>query len=176
MSTIIGGSSPSVTFPDSTVQDTSAIVGGKVPYANLPAGCVLQVVSAVYSTTTSTTSSLVDTGLTATITPKFSTSKILVLVGQSIYMYNGGNDNGAILNLVRGSTTIFSSSSGQAMYIYCGSGSTEMQTSYPVNYLDSPATTSATTYKMQMQGVVGATIQAQSGSVSSSITLMEIAA
>jgi hypothetical protein len=34
MSTIIGGSSPSVTFPDSTVQDTSAIVGGKVPYAN----------------------------------------------------------------------------------------------------------------------------------------------
>ena len=62
MTTIIDGSA-GITFPNSTVQAS--------------AGQVLQVVNATYSTSTGTSSSsYVDTGLTASITPKFSTSKI----------------------------------------------------------------------------------------------------
>ena len=81
MSITLGGTSPAVTFPDATVQDTSAIVGGKVPYTNLPAGSVLQVVQgSINATATSASSTYANTGLTATITPKFSTSKILVLL------------------------------------------------------------------------------------------------
>lgn len=38
MSTIINGTSSAITFPDSSVQNTSALVSGYVPYANLPAG------------------------------------------------------------------------------------------------------------------------------------------
>jgi len=76
MSTIINGTSNAVTFPDSSVQNTSAIVSGYVPYANMPAGSVLQVVNATYATQASSSSStFADTGLTATITPKFGVAK-----------------------------------------------------------------------------------------------------
>jgi hypothetical protein len=144
------------------------------------AGSVLQVVNATYSTeVTSATTTYADTGLTATITPKFSTSKILVLVGQNgIYRDNSGATYlGA--RLVRGSTTILNFE-GIAAYISVpASGSTGVG-GISCTYLDSPATTSATTYKTQFAsgGNVG-TMRLQTpagGQISTStITLMEIA-
>ena len=69
MSIILSGDN-GVTYPNSTVQAS--------------AGVVLQVVNATYSTaTTSSSSAYADTGLTATITPKFSTSKVLVIINQN---------------------------------------------------------------------------------------------
>jgi len=47
MTTVINGSTDAITFPDATIQNTSAIVSGKVPYTNLPTGSVLQVVQAI---------------------------------------------------------------------------------------------------------------------------------
>jgi hypothetical protein len=141
---------------------------------NLPAGSVLQVVSASYNTEVSTTStSAVDTGLSASITPKFSTSKILVIVSQG-YLVPINNGNCIIATgIVRNSTSILLSTRSLANY------SSNYSAGYvALNYLDSPATTSATTYKTQFynNGNGGQTMLAQwAGSQPSVITLMEIA-
>lgn len=172
MSAIINGSSPSVTFSDGTTQATSAIVSGYVPYANLPAGSVLQVVNATYSTqVTNSTTTNADSGLTATITPKFSTSKILCIVSMA-GLYNGGTASlGTQLQLIRGSTNIIQF----ARYTNYASG--VLFTQAGTNYLDSPATTSATTYKVQFcksDGTAG-TVSVQQNGDTSTITLIEVA-
>ena len=69
-------------------------------------GKVLQVVSAVYSTSTGiTTTSYADTGLSATFTPTLNTSKILVLISQAITL-SGGQVSGGAVKVLRGATDI----------------------------------------------------------------------
>ena len=85
---------------------TTASSGQIIPKAALPTGSVLQVVNATYSTLTSSSSgSYSDTGLTASITPTSSTSKILVIVSQSC-LNCGSATNGINIKLVRGSTDL----------------------------------------------------------------------
>ena len=140
-----------------------------------PAGAVLQVVQEAYSTvTTSSTTTFADTGLTATITPKFSTSKILVLVSHPTNIKSSGNtENGLKFQLLRGATSlaVFAKNIG-----YNGVAQTAY-ISVSWNYLDSPATTSATTYKTQFGNtdVSAAQIRVQADTTLSTITLMEIA-
>jgi hypothetical protein len=136
--------------------------------SSLPTGSVLQVVSATYSTQTSTTSaSFTDTGLSVAITPKFSSSKILVCVTQQVRVT--GTPSSGRINIVRGSTEVFT---GSIVQLYT-SGS-DMRFMFAATYLDSPATTSSTTYKTQ-QYVNEGTIQTQESSSTSTITLLEIA-
>jgi len=136
-----------------------------------PAGAVLQVVYATYSTPVSATSTTwVDTGLSASITPSSSSSKILIIVSQ-----NGCQKTGDVelyLQLLRGASSI--------LYFATGFGSTNSTAknnfgTAGCTYLDSPATTSSTTYKTQL-GSFGATSTVQGNSAISTITLMEIAA
>jgi hypothetical protein len=113
---------------------------------------VLQVVSTTKTDTfTSTSTSFTDiTGLSVSITPTSTTSKVLVTASVS-----GSQDVGAALiglRLVRDSTAIaVGTASGSrtpatsSMY----SGDTSGQSSSTMQFLDSPATTSATTYKVQ---------------------------
>ena len=142
-------------------------------------GKVLQVVSATTTTSTNITStSYTDTTITATITPTLATSKILVLISaQNLAYWTSTN---TVLQckaqLLRGATQILedlifsqlegaSSSSG-----YKGNSSS-------ITYLDSPATTSATTYKLQAARILGNGIYFQgSNSNASTITLLEIGA
>jgi hypothetical protein len=144
---------------------------------NKTAGTVLQVVNATYSTQTSnSTQTLADTGLTATITPSSATSKILVLVSQNGNEKSDGNlSNALAISLLRGATIILTDF---ANYVgYTGTTLRLIGGSSSTSYLDSPATTSATTYKTQFKNLstsASATVQAQ-GSIST-ITLMEIAA
>ena len=85
-----------------------------------------------------------DTGLTCTITPKFNTSKILVQTTQP-FLYNSNTAQGFRTFLLRGSTII-------TMHETYGSGGNEWKfASHNMLYLDSPATTSAVTYKTQGQ-------------------------
>jgi hypothetical protein len=141
-----------------------------------PAGAVLQVVSGSTSTyTTSATSTFADTSLTATITPTRNTSKILVLMSHA-GCGKATNNTALQIKILRGATQIvyledIGASTGTTAENYIGSIS--------VNYLDSPATTSATTYKSQMASRANnATVYVQgygSALVTSTITLMEIA-
>lgn len=174
MSLILDGSN-GLTFPNSTVQAS--------------AGNVLQVVTATYSTQVSiNTNTYTDTGLTATITPKFSTSKILVLVTQPYRLASATSTNSVNggTQLLRNSTVIYApvaDSSGP--YIF-GLGTTttnnpNVRGGYTLSYVDSPATTSATTYKTQGRRYDSATTLVvqetdSNGTNTSTITLMEIAA
>jgi hypothetical protein len=151
-------------------------VSGGVPIWAAPAGGgkVLQVVNASTSTNaTSGSSTFADTNLTATITPSSATSKILVLVDQTGLMHGSSNTYGA-LRLLRGATELvifeqqYSNTGAAAITVVSGSG---------CNYLDSPATTSATTYKTQFRDVTGNSyVGVQHGSSTSTITLLEIGA
>jgi hypothetical protein len=116
-------------------------------------GKVLQVAQGVLSTKPSTSStSFTDTGLTVSITPTSATSKILVMV--TIGSTGASNGYATLgLNLVRGSTTIAVGTvpaSGTATTMGASNYASRVTLpSQSITYLDSPATTSATTYKVQ---------------------------
>ena len=145
---------------------------GTIAASALPAGSVLQVVSATYSTEVSnSTTTYADTGLTATITPRSASSKILVIANNTVYKSAGDAQNGAGLNIVRGATQIIQFA---VLAVYTNSLLAQAGTA-GVCYLDSPATTSATTYKMQFKNIVAAAyVHAQESGATSTITLMEI--
>ena len=132
-------------------------------------GKVLQVVQGYTSTTAGTTgTTYVDSNLTATITPTLATSKVLVVVHQSACYTNVIGD--AIhLNLMKDTTQLVE------WCKYYGQTSTQINTTNSLSYLDSPSTTSATTYKTQLKkSIGGGTGGAQANSTYSTITLMEI--
>jgi hypothetical protein len=144
---------------------------------------VLQVVSATTTTTTSIASTtLTDTGITATITPTLATSKILVLISASSYIYRGNTKAGSGAILLRGASTIANYNTNSIYYQYSDvrTGATtqvHLVNSQAVNYLDSPSTTSATTYKLQARAESTADsgkIEFQPDNCPSTITLMEI--
>ena len=166
-----------MTSSNISLAGTNVITKGKLVTSAQPIGAVLQVANATYSTTTSTsTTTYADSGLTVSITPSSATSKVLVLVS-----INGVNKSGVdcCLNarLNRDATSI-SNITGLAAY----TGTTATGTgSAAFNYLDSPASTSSTTYKVQIASSnAGRSVSindyaAVLGSVSA-ITVMEIAA
>ena len=112
----------------------------------MPAGAILQVVqtSNDAQTETTTTATWIDVVPTATITPKFSNSKIMVFhsAGGMVNCANGSQS----IRLLRGSTEICT---------HARQGYTSLATYMPINwdmkFLDSPNTTSATTYKFQIK-------------------------
>ena len=176
---LLGSTSGSITLQEPAVAGTTvltlpAVTGTVLTTTSPKAGNVIQVVNATYSTITSnSTSTYADTGLTASITPSSSSSKILVLVSQ-----NGcrkqSNDTYLQLRLNRGATAIvtFSGAAG-----YTGTVTTNDVGSVSTVYLDSPATTSSVTYKTQLaSGTNSVQVNVQTASDTSTITLMEIAA
>jgi hypothetical protein len=143
-----------------------------------PAGSILQVVNSTYAVqTTSSSSAFADTGLTATITPTSASSKILVFANQA-GCGKETNNTYLFLRLLRGSTNIadmerLGGFNNTTTVNYFGSCS--------ICYLDSPATTSATTYKTQFASASNNAIiyiQVSSSAIASvsTMTLMEIAA
>jgi FtsP/CotA-like multicopper oxidase with cupredoxin domain len=172
------GSNGNVLTVDTTVD-------GKIKWA-APAGGggkVLQVVFAEYSTANTTTNTYADTGLSATITPSAATSKILVIASQHASASRSADDVGVQYRLVRGSTTILqqgAADEGGSFYQYIamsGESSVIFTTVTPITYLDSPSTTSATTYKITGKSNFSSTTAAfQKSNAVSTITLLEIGA
>jgi hypothetical protein len=139
-------------------------------------GKVLQVVQATYSTETSTTStSYVDTGLSASITPSSSSSKILVMYNIDMRRNNTSDtDVQSYFQLLRGATSIAGT---LTIGNYHGSTNGQWKSNLNWSYLDSPATTSSTTYKVQMRSNASAiTTVAQTDNNTSTMILMEIGA
>lgn len=136
---------------------------------------VLQVVTANYATqVTNNTSTYADTGLTASITPSATSSKVLVYVSQN-NMYKSGNAaSGCNIKLLRGATNLgqFANNWG-----YDATTTGRVHGSACFFYLDSPATTSSTTYKTQFANNANAAgINIQHDNINSSIILLEISA
>jgi hypothetical protein len=136
-------------------------------------GKVLQVVSATYATeVTNSTDTMADTGLTATITPSSASSKILVLTNMNAQKNNANADNGPIVRLMRGATEIVQTS------IQLWTNSTAFNRGMlPVQWLDSPGTTSAVTYKTQFRNYPNAgQVSIHMSNAPGTIILMEIGA
>lgn len=130
-------------------------VSGGVPVWAAPAGGgkVLQVVMGTTSTSTTIASTtFTDTSLTASITPSSTSSKVLVFYAQQYKSFRGQSTQGVGLQLVRGSTAIqIIGGAKYAAFTWDGvsTGGAEFRTVTTSTYLDSPATTSSTTYKVQ---------------------------
>lgn len=136
-------------------------------------GKLLQVVNADTNVNvTSSSTTYVDTGLTASITPSSTSSKILVTVHQAYNIPTSGNGMG--IKLMRGSTDLRTHGS----YVgYTSAGGEVITGHFSISYLDSPNTTSATTYKTQFARLTGASSASVNNfSIYSYITLMEIGA
>ena len=160
---------------------TTGSSGQSIPKAALPTGSVLQVVNSSTQTQVSSTSgsTWVDTGITATITPTSATSTILVLVSANGLRKQAIANSGTAvsLQLLRGASTIANIGNDNA------STDTTANSGYNTTaastcFLDSPATTSATTYKVQFNNArnVNDPISTQYNGARSTITLLEIAA
>lgn len=143
----------------------------KFSSSSMPTGSVIQVVNASYAVTTSdNTGSYVASGLTASITPSSTSSKILVIVNQL-----GCGKAGAtyLLARLKRSSTVLATISG-------GSGWTNSTASnnfggLGITWLDSPATTSSTTYSTDFATAVATNqVYVQGNGENSTITLMEI--
>jgi hypothetical protein len=160
------------------VADSTTATGLKWATPAGGGGKVLQVVSNTYSTQfTTTSSSYVDTGLSATITPTASTSKILVLMTNNFGVTRTGDDSYFAFQVLRGSTTIYQGNANEGTAESGSSPVRQYWTTDTATYLDSPATTSATTYKVTVRSVGGGTVYAQYNNNSGpSITLLEIGA
>ena len=190
---LLGSTSGSCTLQEQAIAGTTVLTlpttsgtvltsASSVARSQLPAGSVLQVVSTTKTDAFSTTSnSFVDvTGLSVSITPTSSTSKILVFCTIPV---SHAAFSVVKVNLVRGSTNICQPASVQTL----SSSKTgyyqnnDLGAAADLHFLDSPATTSAVTYKIQACTNTATTIfvgQRASGDMAmpSTITVMEIAA
>jgi hypothetical protein len=154
------------TIVNADINASAAIAGTKLTGV----GKVLQVVNATYNTTVdNSTTSYVDTGLSASITPSSASNKVLIIISQSIGKSNANTF--LDLNLLRNATSLFNpwgndvlyTATVQHLYVYAS-----------INYLDSPSSTSALTYKTQFRSYDTNQVNAQAAGSYSSITLMEI--
>ena len=175
-----GDSGDTFTVPSGA---TLAVTGATV--TGLSAGKVLQVVTLQYNTieTHSAGASWQNTGLSAAITPSATSSKVLCLFTAFI----GVNEYG-FANVVRGTTNLNQGTPAGSNRITCTivtvTGSTGRPWTGAFSLLDSPSTTSATTYRLALYGYNGNTTYLNrtysdgdgnyTGRGSSSITLMEI--
>jgi hypothetical protein len=172
------GTPSALVLTNATSLPAAELTGSRtIPKGTMPAGTVLQVVGATYSTTVTTSSTTaVSSGLTATITPTSSSSKIYVMVVNPMRR----NDTASVtfgiqVNLFRNASGLFTPMTNMG-YSYAVSN---MSVSVLVgfNYLDSPATTSATTYAMYFNCATGGmSCSSCVDSNPATITLMEIAA
>jgi len=196
---IAGNTSGSVTLSAPDVAGTTTLTlpstsGNVITSANLssnlPAGSVLQVVSTTKTNTFSTTSAsgtFADiTGLSVSITPSSASNKILILAEVRAAT---PSSNGSFIRAMRDSTAIYIGDSGGGSRVrvsaqgYNADGNSN--TNLTIMYLDSPSTTSSTTYKIQacVGGTSGTVYVNRSdnnsdnvftGMSASSITVMEI--
>jgi len=138
-------------------------------------GKIIQVIEGSTTTNVSiSTTTMTDTGLTATITPTSATSKILVLLTQAAVNKQAvGTQSATKIRLMRDATQIalvsdFVGYTNTASVLTVGNVSSSI--------LDAPATTSALTYKTQFAGNDTTQVAVQVGSSRSSIILVEVAA
>jgi len=193
---LLGSTSGSVTLQEPAVAGTTVLSlpnttgtlittgssGQSIPKAALPTGSVLQVVTNIASVNFSTSStSYVDTGMSATITPTSSSSKILAMVSFNGFRINAGY----LLTKLYRNTTDITTSYGTGFFGAGNSVSDYDGATVSFTLLDSPATTSSTTYRIYGRYDGGGTsvLYGPSGNYNStgqlpnySITLLEIAA
>ena len=180
------------TLTNTQINASAAIAASKLgtmATANMPAGSVLQVqtTNAKASLAASTSTSFVDIGISCSITPSATSSKILIHRTQGFYIYGGGADvgfntlllrsigGGSYSGLLSGRTA--ANSSGAYIGISAtGASNAEIADIQGLTFLDTPSTTSAITYKIQASsiGAGGSFNMNLSNDTYTNLTLLEI--
>lgn len=166
-----------VTTGSSGVVTTAMLASGAVTRAILPAGAILQVVQATTTSTISSSSStMVASGLIATITPTASSSKIfIILTGGN--QWNDTNASGTLISFYRSiAAGAYSSVIDNNGILGNTSGTNTFKTSWSASYLDSPSTTSSVSYQPYYRTNSSGTSRFNESSVSVQLTLFEVAA
>jgi len=150
--------------------ESGDLASGAIGSGDLPAGSVIQVVQGSTNTGVSTTSSsYVDTGLEASITPLFADSKLLIILTQKLQT-NVGGSNFRLARLLENGNTIHEDIRME------GGVSDPSRYTWSLGIISTPSTTSQVTYKTQFRTFNGSgSIEAQHLSAPSYLTLMEIA-
>ena len=137
-----------------------------------------QIITASTSSAVSTSAgSLVDSGLTANITPQFTSSKILILIDSPYHgIRSSGSTSTFNIRVLRDSTSVFAGGASESDY-QCGIGgsisSNRMCGMISKMIVDSPSSTSQLTYKLQVQSGYNLTLNMQDNTTAH-IALMEI--
>jgi hypothetical protein len=146
---------------------------GTMTFGDAGGGKVLQVVTADHSTEETTSStSFVNSSLTANITPSATTSKVLVLISGS--QRTSGNSSEVFSTVFRDSTDLGSSATTGISISYTNGGN--ITTPICISVLDSPSSTSALTYRMKFRASGSHAQYVQAHGAKSTIILMEIGA
>ena len=146
-------------------------ITGTLPVGNLPAGSVLQAVSAIDTTernTTSTSFITLDSALTVNITPSATSSKIFVIVSTSTY--NATANKSCYLTIYRNSTNL-GNAQGFIRNLSAGGAAGNSST---CSILDSPSSTSQITYRVYVKQDSGGTLYLNANGIGT-ITAFEIA-
>jgi hypothetical protein len=157
-----------------TVLMADSVEADGVKWGTVSSGAVVQIVNATTSTSVNTTSSTyVDSNLTVTITPTSASNRILLMSSSPFRTTYAGNSALGFVRLYRGATALTGDINN--FMFNQGSGSeTEGSVQFSMIHIDSPATTSATTYKIQVRSSGGRSIITQDGSNIGSMIAMEI--
>ena len=119
----------------------------------MPTGSVLQVVqeSGASRTTVSSSATWTSTTLTQAVTPTSTSSKILIGLSQHIRVFGSHTNVRGGLRLLRGSNTVWNTSSNGET-VQARNNPSEIDQVVNIQFLDSPSTTSAVTYTLQIRG------------------------
>jgi hypothetical protein len=151
----------------------SQVQAGAVESGDLPAGSVIQVVTASRTSETTTTStSYVNTGLQASITPTSTSNKILILVHDVLRAFNTGDSFRGEYGLFKGATNLLEFGFGVRSVSNTGTATCRSPTS--ISFIDTPNTASEIIYKTMIKAIDD-TVESNFGNNKSTITLMEIA-
>jgi hypothetical protein len=152
----------------------------------LPTGSVLQTIQSSSETAVTNNGSSYTDIMTASITPTLTSSKILILTSVQLRSATGGNFNDCWcgVRILRGSTVIWSPVGDSRPYEHGYSDAVDnterqLRTRWSTEYLDSPASISEQTYKLQLGAYTARNASANENNTdngSSFITLMEIKA
>ncbi len=150
-----------------------------LPSANMPTGSVLQVVQQVDSTTANiNSSSYTATGLTKSITPTSTSSKILVMVNASADAFQYGDSSKSVFFEIKRGSTQIAEKKVDAYADQSPNGYYAIPVDGTMIFLDSPNTTSATTYTINgkvSNASNSMTLRISVSNADSMLTLMEIA-
>ena len=162
---------------DTDMLATDAVSAAKI--GSLPDGSILQAVQGTTTTsTTANSSTLVDTGLSASITPTAANSKIMAIVNQNCQIW-GGLYQGIGFALLRGTTKVWGDSATDPEQYYFETGSNQYRFFYAaINYLDDPTYSvgDTLTYKTQARRKSTNSTTFQGSGHQSTLLLLEVAA
>ena len=178
-----GANAISGTIPQGNIANASLGAVTALPAA-ISTGKILQVVQGTTSTQHDNSSTTpTDIGLTVDITPASSSNKVLVMASFPVRFYKSSNyyANG-MFNLKRGTTNIIarSGSNVQDFGVEAGALGSSSYVANPVKMhmqiLDSPSTTSSTTYKVQSAAFASSSVNSMWNDQPGHIIVMEVSA